>query len=152
MATMEQQGPEVRRIKDWCLLVACALLLCLVAGGAFLIADFYRINPLWIFASLISIVFFAGAREDYRKEFKSVRFVAFIVGWVVVNATVFILVLGLLGWLWLVPILLVEQFLFYMTAYWLFGIRPPSRRERQARVSNALQEQTRQTNKKPRTD
>jgi hypothetical protein len=80
---------------------------------------------MWIFVSLISVVFFAGAREEYRKEFRSVRFVAFVCGWIVVNVAVFILILGFFGWLWLIPVLLFEQFLFYMTAYWLFGLRPP---------------------------
>ena len=86
----------------------------------------YHVNALWMFVSLISVVLFAGAREEYRKEFRSARFVAFVCGWVVVrDAAVLILILGLFGWPWLIPVLLFEQFLFYMTAYWLFGLRPP---------------------------
>jgi hypothetical protein len=120
------------RIKDLSLLLGTALLVCLLAGAAFLVADIYHVNPLWVIVSLISVGFFAGAREDYRKEFRSVRFVAFVCGWIVVNVAVFILILGFLGWLWLVPVLLFEQFLFYMSAYWLFGLRPPLGRGRQS--------------------
>jgi fatty acid desaturase len=78
--------------------------------------------------SFISIGFFAGAREDYRKEFRSPRFVAFVCGWAVINVMVFIALLSLFGWLWLIPALLLEQFLFYMTAYWFFDVPPPSKR------------------------
>jgi hypothetical protein len=123
---MERQRSIKKRTLDVCLLVGSALLVCILGGGAFLLAEIYHVNPLWIVVSLISVVFFAGAREEYRKEFRSVRFVAFVCGWVVINAAVFILILGLLGWLWLIPVLLFEQFLFYMTAHWLFGLRPPS--------------------------
>jgi hypothetical protein len=122
---MERQRSIRNRTLDLCLLVGSALLVCILGGGAFLLAEIYHVNPLWIVVSLISVVFFAGAREEYRKEFRSVRFVAFVCAWVVINATVFILILGLLGWPWLIPVLLFEQFLFYMTAHWLFGLRPP---------------------------
>jgi predicted exporter len=110
---------------DLCLLVGSGLLVCILTGGAFLLADIYHVNPLWVIVSFISVGFFAGAREDYRKEFRSVRFVAFVCGWVVINLAVFVIVLGLFGWLWLILALALEQILFYMTAYWLFGLRPP---------------------------
>jgi hypothetical protein len=61
--------------------------------------------------------FVVGAREDYRKEFRSVRFVLFVSGWVVINVVVVVVILGAVGWLYLIPALLLEQFLFYMTAY-----------------------------------
>jgi hypothetical protein len=126
MPTPGQHRPLARRIRDFLALVGCAVLVCSLAGGAFLLADLYHVNPVWVILSLISVAALAGAREEYRKEFRSVRFVAFVCGWVMINAAVFIFVLGLLGWLWLIPVLLFEQFLFYMTAYWLFGLRPPS--------------------------
>jgi hypothetical protein len=125
MTNLDQLRPARTRIKDLCLLVGTALLVCLLAGIAFLVADIYHVNPIWIIVSLISVGFSAGAREDYRKHFRSVSFIAFVCGWLVVNAAAFILVLSLFGWLWLIPVLLFEQFLFYMTAYWLFGFRPP---------------------------
>jgi hypothetical protein len=116
------------RILDMLYLVGAALLVYALGGAAFLVADIYHVNPLWVIVSLISVGFVAGASEDYRKEFRSPRFVAFICGWVVINLVVFIVFLSFLGWLWLMPVLLVEQFLFYMTGYWLFGVSPPSKR------------------------
>jgi len=116
------------RILDMFFLVGAAVLVCVLFVGAFIVAEIYHVDPLWIILSGISVGFFAGAREDYRKEFRSRRFVAFVCGWVVINAIVFIVFLGFFGWLWLIPALLLEQFLFYMTANWFFGLPPPSKR------------------------
>lgn len=93
-----------------------------------MIAEIRHINPMWLFLSLISLGFVVGVGEEYRKEFRSVRFVAFVCGWLVVNVSVVIVVLGSFGWLYLIPALLLEQVLFYMTAFWLFGLEPPLRR------------------------
>ena len=117
------------RILDMFYLVGAAVLLCVLSVGAFIVADIYHVNPLWIMVSFISVGFFAGAREDYRKELRSPRFVAFVCGWIVINVIVFIALLSFLGWLCgLIPALLLEQFLFYMTAYWFFDVPPPSKR------------------------
>ncbi len=116
------------RILDTLYLICTALLVCLLGGGAFVLADIYHVSPLWVFFGLMSVGLVAGAREDYRKEFRSPRFVAFVMGWLVVNVLVVIFVLANFGWLWLIPSLLLEQFLFYMSAYWLFGVEPPSRK------------------------
>lgn len=122
---MQRQGSQ---ILDMFYLVGAAILLCVLSAGAFIVADVYHVNPLWVVVSFISVGFFAGAREDYRKEFRSPRFVAFVFGWVVINVIVFIALLRLFGWVWLIPVLLLEQFLFYMTAYWFFDVPPPSKR------------------------
>ena len=120
-----------KKILDLCYLVGSAVLVCAVGLGAFAVAEIRHINPLWVFLSLISIGFVVFAREEYRKEFRSVRFVLFLCGWVVTNIVVVVVVMGLFGWLYLIPALLLEQVLFYMTAYWLFGVEPPRRRRQE---------------------
>jgi hypothetical protein len=75
-----------------------------------------------VFLSWASIAFFAGARKEYRKQFRPARFVLFVCGWIVINMIVFVAVLASFGWFWLFPALFLEQFLFYMGAYWLFNI------------------------------
>jgi hypothetical protein len=116
------------RIVDMFYLMGAAVLVCVLGLGAFLLADIYHINPLWAFFGLVSVGVLAGAREDYRKEFRSRRFVAFVIGWLVINVLVIIVVVSSFSWLWLIPALLLEQFLFYMTAYWLFDLPQPSKR------------------------
>ena len=114
------------RILDTLYLICAALLVCALGVGAFVLANIYHVNPLWIFFGLLSLGFFVGAREDYRKEFRSPRFVAFVIGWLVINVVVVVFVVAGFGWLWLIPTLLLEQVLFYMSAYWLLGVNPPS--------------------------
>lgn len=123
---MEQRFSK--QIADAFLLIGAALVVCIVGGAAFLIADVRHVNPLWVFLSLISVVFFAGITEDYRNELRSGRFILFVCGWLVINIVVIVAFLGLFGWLYLIAALLLEQFFFYLSAYWLFGLRPPLKR------------------------
>jgi len=122
---MQRQGS---RVVDTLYLIGAALLVCVLGLGAFLLADIYHINPLWTFFGLVSVGVLAGAREDYRKEFRSPRFAASVIGWLVINVVVIIVFVSRFGWLWLIPALLLEQALFYMTAYWFFDVPPPSTR------------------------
>ena len=124
--------PECRssrsKILDLFCLIGAALLVCALCMGAFIVADLRHINPFWIFLALLSVVFFAGAWEEYRKAFRSIRFVLFVFVWILINVAVVVLLLGSFGWLYLIPALLFEQFLFYMTAYWLFDLQPSKAR------------------------
>jgi hypothetical protein len=61
----------------------------------------------------MSIGFVAGAWKDYRKEFRSARFIFFVCAWLVINMVTFAMVLASFGWLYLLPILFLEQILFY---------------------------------------
>ena|GEM_PF-5613278 len=128
MASSKGKGSISKRIIDLCLLVASALLFCVLMVGAYAITEVHHMSPGWVFFGGISFVFLIGVREEYRKEFRSIRFVVFVCGWAVLNLLVVVVVLGSFGWLYLIPALLLDQFFFYMTAYWLFGLEPPSRR------------------------
>ncbi len=44
--------------------------------------------------------------------------------WLTINRDALVSVVAF-GWLWLLPVLLVEQFLYYTYAYWLFDLEPP---------------------------
>jgi hypothetical protein len=124
LATVGQSG-FLKRILDLCLLFGSALVVCVLGVGAFAIAITRHVNPAWIFFGLISAGFFAGVREEYRREFRSARFVLFVLGWLVINIAVVVVVVVSFGWGWLFPALFLEQVLFYMSAYWLFGLEPP---------------------------
>jgi hypothetical protein len=127
VATSKPQDSALRKILNLCYLVGAALLVSVLGVGAFVVAEIRHVNLLWIFFALLSFGFFAMARQEYRKEFRSVRFVLFVCVWLVINLGVAVVVLGSFGWLYWIPALLLEQFLFYMTAYWLFDLQPPSR-------------------------
>lgn len=117
-----------KKFLDLLLVVGTALVIIVIVVGAFVLTEIHHISPAWVFLSFVSLGFLAGAREDYRKQFWSVRFILFVCGWLVVNVVVIVVVLASFGWLYLFLALLLEQFLFYMTAYWLFGLEPPSRK------------------------
>lgn len=136
MATVTKGRTFSKQIIDLCLLVGSALV-CILGVGAFVIAEIRHINPIWVFLSLISIGFIAFAKEEYRREFRPVRFISFVCVWVVVNMAVVVSVLASFGWLSLIPALFLEQFLFYMTAYWFFGLSPPSKRWPLQRVESS---------------
>lgn len=71
-------------------------MVCVIMLGTFLIVKIHHYNPVWSFFIMISIIFLAGIREEYRKEFRSPKFVFFVLGWVVINVIVIILVLSFL--------------------------------------------------------
>lgn len=128
MATSRSECSFSKRIRDSFYLIGTALLVCALGVSAFELADTRHINPLWIFFPLLSVLFSAMAWEEYRKEFRSVRFILFVLGWMIINLAVLVVILSSFGWLYLIPALLLEQFLFYMTAYWLFDLQPSKAR------------------------
>jgi hypothetical protein len=96
-ATVRKEWTFSKRVLDLCFLVGSALIVCVLGGGAFIIAEIRHIHPTWVFLSLISMGFFAGVSEGYRREFRSVQFVFFVCGWLVINMAVIVVVLGSFG-------------------------------------------------------
>jgi len=121
---LKVQRTLLRRVLDFCIMIVSALLVCALAVGAFVTAQIRHFNPFWIFLSLIAVGFFAFAWEEYRSALRSVRFILFVCGWIVVTAMVILVVISYFGWPWLILALLLEQALFSASAYWLFGLRP----------------------------
>lgn len=118
------------KLRDLSILTVAALLTCSVLVGAFIVADVRHFSPMWVFLPLMSFGFLVFAFQEYRSEFRSARFIFFVSVWLVVNLATFIVVVGSFGWLYLIPALLLEQFMFYMTAYWLLGLQIPFGRHR----------------------
>jgi hypothetical protein len=127
---MSSQIPNSRwkEFVDVLLVLGAALLVILIACGAYVLAGRYHVNSSWVYLGEISLGFFVTVGWDYRKEFRSVRFVIFFGGWLFAHLTIFVFVVAYLGWLYWLLALSVELFLFYGTAFWLFGLRPPPRR------------------------
>jgi hypothetical protein len=111
-------------------LIAIALVTCVVIVSTYIFAELHHINPAIVFLAGVSVIFLAAVREEYRKEFRSPRFVLFVLGWLALNLAIIIGVLGSFGWLYLIPALFIEHVMFYISAYWVFGIQPPGRRSR----------------------
>jgi hypothetical protein len=67
LATAREGRTLSKRVLDMCFLVGSALMVCVLAAGAFVIAEIRHINPIWIFLSLISIGFIAFAKREVSK-------------------------------------------------------------------------------------
>lgn len=106
------------------MLVASALGVCVVGVGAFAFAKIHHYSPLWVFFSGVSIGIVAMAREQYPREFRSPRFLLLVFAWVLINIALIVVVVSFLRWVYLIPALIIEQGLFYKSAYSLFGVRP----------------------------
>jgi hypothetical protein len=119
--------PANRRL-DLLALFGASLLVGGIGVGAFLAADKYHVDATWVFVILLSIGFFAGVGWDYRREFRSPTLVLFFVAWLLLHSLIFVLVVGLLSWLYYVGAVFLELFAFYASAFWLFGLNPPKRR------------------------
>jgi hypothetical protein len=124
---MRRQG-RTEEAKDLLALLGVALLIILVGAGAYFLAAKLGINSVWVYLTSVSVAFYATVGWDYRKELRSVPFLAFFIGWLAIHLTVFIFVVTRLGWLWWVGALFLELFFFYATAGWFFGLKPPGNR------------------------
>jgi hypothetical protein len=120
----------VKKLLDRLLLVGAALLVIVIGGSGFLLADKYHIDSVWVLLAWVSVGFFAGVGWDYRAQFRSMPFSSFFVAWLLLHLVIFVLVVSRFGWLYWLAALFLELFFFYATAELLFGLKPPLRRRR----------------------
>lgn len=114
-----------RKLVDRLLLLCAALLVAVVGVAAFWIVDDYQLNPAWVFAAGAGLVFFLVVGWGYRTKFRSATFVTFFLAWMCLHISVFLLVLAFLGFLYYLPLLVIELWIGYTVAIWFFG-PPPS--------------------------
>jgi site-specific recombinase XerD len=65
LTALRKERTFSKRVLNLCFLVGSALIVCVLGGGAFIIAEIRHINSTWVFLSLISMGFFAGVSEGY---------------------------------------------------------------------------------------
>jgi len=112
------------RALDFVLLVGAGLLVAAGSAGAFWVADERHINPAWLFAAGAALIFFLVVGWGYRRRFRDPAFTAFFVGWTLVHVLVYLLVLAFLGFLWYMPIVVLELWIGYTIAIRRFGPPP----------------------------
>jgi hypothetical protein len=111
----------MRKLWDRALLIGIALLVCLVAGGAFWIGDTYHINPVWIFFAWNTIFAIPVLWKPFHSYLKRPGFVVFFLIWIVIHgATVAGMMFRLSIEFWPVVVLL-ELTAGFLVAQWLFG-------------------------------
>ncbi len=113
---------------DKVLLVGSALVVCVVGGGAFWIAEDYHVKPAWVFFAWNSILMAPLFLRDFRTHLRKPFFVIYLAAWAAVHG---LLIVGLMRWVplgyWLICIL-IEGTIGLVLADYLFGIRPTTER------------------------
>lgn len=109
---------------DRILLVATALLFCVIFGAAFWLAADYHVNPAWVFFAANSVLIVPVFVKDFRSQLKRPIFVAYLAVWAVLHGLVMV---GLTFWipfaywpLFIIPELTIGIFL----ANYLFDVLP----------------------------
>ena len=109
---------------DIVLLVGASVLVAAVSTAAFWLADNRHVNAAWLFAAGAALIFFLVVGWGYRRKFRDPAFVSFFLGWTLVHVVVFLLVLAYMGFLWYLPIVVLELWVGYTIAIWQFGPPP----------------------------
>jgi len=109
---------------DFLLLVGASLLVAAALTAAFWIADERHISPAWLFGAGAALIFFLVVGWGYRRKFRDPAFVSFFLVWTLVHVLVFLSVLAYLGFLWYLPIMVLELWVGYMIAISRFGPPP----------------------------
>jgi hypothetical protein len=124
---MSVDGPKMpagKRLVDLLVLLGAALLLITFVGSALLLADKYHVSEAWVFAAWAAVLFFLIVGWGYRRKFRDPAFVSFFVAWTILHVLVFLFVLAYLGFLWYVPLAVLELWVGYTIAIWQFGPPP----------------------------
>jgi hypothetical protein len=108
---------------DRVFLVGAALVVCVVGGAAFWIADAYHINAMWVFLLWNSLFIVHLAFKDFRTHLRKPTFVAFLIVWGIVHGVVVVAMMRRIpATLWILVISF-ELLVGYLLADRIFGIR-----------------------------
>jgi hypothetical protein len=118
-------GREKRRSKalDIVMLIGASLLVATVLTAAFWLAD-KHINPAWLFAEGAALIFSPVVDCAYRSKLPDPASVSFFLGGTLGHVLVFLLVLAYLGFLWYLPIVVLELWVGCTITIWRFGPPP----------------------------
>ena len=125
MGNVVGEGTKKRnKVLDFFLLLGAGLFVAVVITAAFWVADERHVSPAWLFGAGAAVIFFAAVGWGYRRKFRDPAFASFFVAWTLLHVLVYLLVLAYLGFLWYIPIAVLELWIGYTIAIWQFG--PPA--------------------------
>jgi hypothetical protein len=116
-------------VADRGLLIGSAVLVCVIGGAAFWLADDYHMNPLWVFLAMNSVGFIWVIGRRLRSHWKKPLFIVFLVAWVAIHTAVVVVLMAWVPLLYWLPLIAVELFVGFLAAYWLFGVPPPQQNQ-----------------------
>ena len=112
-------------VRDGLIAISLALLLCLFLVGAFIVADMYHINVLWVCFAWSSVLAIPAFLRAFRGHLKRPFMIPFLAGLTIIHSIVFV---SLIKWqvpvvYWL-PIFMAELSLGAWASYRFFQIIP----------------------------
>ena len=122
--TGEELGAPPDGCMDKFLLIAAALVVCVVIVGVFSLTEHYHVNPTWAFLGLNSLLIVPVFVKDFRSQLKRPIFVAYLAVWAVLHGLVMV---GLTFWIPFVywPIFIIAELTIgILLANYLFDISP----------------------------
>jgi hypothetical protein len=115
---------------DKVLLVGAALLVCVIGGAAFWIAEDYHVNPAWVFFLWNSAIMVPIFIKDFRSHLRKPAFVAFLVVWGITHGLVVVVLMRCAPiTVWFLGIS-IELLVGFMLADRIFGVRRAPKRQR----------------------
>src|SRR5690349_3484218 len=81
-------------VYDKLLMIGVAITVIVIGGAAFWLADVYSVSPGWVFAGWCSLIFIVSVGHSLREHFTSRWFVLYFSTWVLVNATISLLMIA----------------------------------------------------------
>jgi hypothetical protein len=119
-----EEGKKRSKTLDFLLLLGASLFVAAASTAAFWVADEHHISVAWLFAAGAALIFFLVVGWGYRRKFRDPAFVSFFLVWALLHVLVYLLVLAYLGFLWYVPIMVLELWIGYTIAIRQFGPPP----------------------------
>jgi len=119
------------RCLDRFLLIGTALFVGTTGVSSFRLADYFKVNPVWVFAAWNSIVMMPLFIKDFRAHLRKPSFVAYLVAWALIHG---VLVATLMRWIsipGMVPFLAIELVAGLLAADYFFDIQPAQKEKKQ---------------------
>jgi hypothetical protein len=118
-------GIAITGVRDGLLVIGLALLLCLFLLGAFVVADKYHINVLWVSFAWSSVLVIPAFLRAFRGHLQRPFLMPFLAGLAIVHGLVF---MSLIKWqvsvVYWFPVFIVELSIGPWAAYSFFGVIP----------------------------
>ena len=119
--TTLRESRFLKRIIDMCFLVGSALVISRPRSRGVRNNSNSSLQPVLDLFWFDICGILCGNQGRVPKGISVHTFVLFVLSWLVFNIAVVVGVVAFFGWFWLFPSLFLEQVLFYMGVYWLFG-------------------------------
>ena len=110
------------RFLDKVLLVGVGLIVCVIGVASFILAEIFRVNPVWVFFAGNSILMIPMFVREFHGYWKKPAFMIFFLVWMVVHGFVVVCLMRWVSLIYWPVFILLDLSAGFVTAHWLFGV------------------------------